>query len=191
MSNTWFTADTHFNHANIIRYCNRPFSSVEEHNEVILDNLNTLVKPEDTLFHLGDFSFGDHEIFRKRIRCRNIIMIIGNHDPKFSNGEPKGFFKSLFPECHRILDVNIYFGNTYHMVLCHYAMRVWNRSHHGAFHLYGHSHGTLPDDPNSLSFDVGVDCHEYKPISMSTVVEVMSRKSWKPIDHHDQTKTSA
>ena len=70
------------------------------------------------------------------------------------------------------------------IVLLHYAMRVWNRSHHGSWHLYGHSHGSLPDDPNSLSFDVGVDCWGYAPISYQEVKSVMSGKTFAPIDHH-------
>jgi calcineurin-like phosphoesterase family protein len=70
------------------------------------------------------------------------------------------------------------------ITLCHYALRVFNKSHHGSWHLYGHSHGTLPDDPNSLSFDVGVDCHNYFPISLDQVKKIMSKKTWKPIDHH-------
>jgi calcineurin-like phosphoesterase family protein len=63
-------------------------------------------------------------------------------------------------------------------------MRVWNKSHHGAWHLYGHSHGTLPDDPNALSFDCGVDCHNYTPISFEQVEAIMAKKTFKPIDHH-------
>jgi calcineurin-like phosphoesterase family protein len=55
-------------------------------------------------------------------------------------------------------------------------MRVWNQSHRGALHLYGHSHGTLPDDANSKSFDVGVDCHDYHPISLDRVLAIMATK---------------
>jgi hypothetical protein len=63
-------------------------------------------------------------------------------------------------------------------------MRTWNKSHRGSWHLYGHSHGTLPDDPHSMSFDVGVDCHNYRPLSFEQVKAVMSKKLFKPIDHH-------
>ena len=57
MVNTFFTSDTHFGHANIIKYCNRPFSSLEEMNSTIIRNWNEMVKPEDTVFFLGDFCF--------------------------------------------------------------------------------------------------------------------------------------
>ena len=68
--------------------------------------------------------------------------------------------------------------------LSHYAHRVWDKSHHGVYHLYGHSHGTLPDLNDSLSFDVGVDCHNYTPLSFEEVTSIMNKKNWKPQDHH-------
>lgn len=64
------------------------------------------------------------------------------------------------------------------IVLLHYAMKVWNASHYGTWHLYGHTHGELPDDETSLSFDVGVDCHNFYPISYDEVKEIMSTKKW-------------
>ena len=64
------------------------------------------------------------------------------------------------------------------VVLFHYAIREWNASHHGTYHLYGHSHGTLPDNPKSLSFDVGVDCHDFYPLSYQEVKAIMKTKQW-------------
>ena len=75
-------------------------------------------------------------------------------------------------------------GNRRSIVLLHYAMKVWNKSHHGAWHLYGHSHGSLPESEDSLSFDCGVDSHDYRPISYDEVKRIMSKKTWKPLDHH-------
>jgi calcineurin-like phosphoesterase family protein len=70
------------------------------------------------------------------------------------------------------------------ITLLHYALRVWNKSHYSSWHLYGHSHGSLPDDPNSMSFDVGIDCHNYTPISFEQVKAIMARKTYVPVDHH-------
>ena len=68
------------------------------------------------------------------------------------------------------------------IVLFHYAMRVWQASHHGTYHIYGHSHGELPDDLNALSFDVGVDCHNYAPINYQDIKNIMKNKNWtKPL----------
>ena len=62
-------------------------------------------------------------------------------------------------------------------MLCHYAMRVWNRAHHGAWHLYGHSHGKLPEAPTSLSMDVGVDTHDFRPWHFDEINLVMTEKA--------------
>jgi calcineurin-like phosphoesterase family protein len=73
MSNIWFTADFHFGHNNIIRYCNRPFRSVEEMDQTILDRLNASVKANDILYFLGDFCIGSKAKaleHRRQIRCK-------------------------------------------------------------------------------------------------------------------------
>jgi len=57
-------------------------------------------------------------------------------------------------------------------------MKVWQASHHGTYHIYGHSHGELPDDSSSLSFDVGVDCHNYCPINYEEIKCIMKTKQW-------------
>jgi len=66
------------------------------------------------------------------------------------------------------------------IVLFHYSLREWNASHWGTYHLYGHSHGTLEDLSNSLSFDIGVDCHNFYPLSYKEVKSIMRKKDWKP-----------
>ncbi len=175
----WFTSDTHYNHANIIRYCNRPFQSAEEMNAKLVENWNDRVKPEDTVFHLGDFAFGkltDWEDARKQLNGK-IILIKGNHD-KIQDGQIKHLFDDIYDYLEiKVKDSSIDSG-WQPIILCHYAFRVWNNSHRGAYHLYGHSHGTLPDDPCSLSFDVGVDCHNYAPLSYSDVQNIMGAKNW-------------
>lgn len=181
--NTFFTADTHFGHNNIIKYCNRPFSSVEEHNEVLINNWNSVVKPEDFVYHLGDFCFKDND-FDKYFNQLNgqIIFVEGNHDKVARKHRDK-----FFEYWRQYKEVKI---NEQRITLCHYALRVWNKSHWGSWHLYGHSHGSLPDDPHARSFDVGVDCHNYYPISFDRVKEIMDSKLWQPIDHHGSHEES-
>jgi calcineurin-like phosphoesterase family protein len=179
----YFTSDTHYGHTNIIKYCNRPFKSVEEMNDVLVKNINSKVQPGDVLWHLGDFAMGGElnvREFRDRINCKRINLILGNHDNR------KVVSKSLLFQ--NIYDMYEYRGEI-SVVLCHYALRVWNKSHHGYYHLYGHSHGTLPDDPNSLSFDAGVDCHNFSPLSISEIKNIMSKKTWTPVDHHKKETT--
>src|SRR3954464_7923724 len=98
-NNIWFVSDTHFGHANLVKGCSnwedlsecRNFDSLEEHNERLIENINKRVKEKDCLFHLGDWSFGGSENiynFRKRLYCRNIHLILGNHDIHLQKNHP-------------------------------------------------------------------------------------------------------
>lgn len=177
----WFTSDTHAYHNNIIKYSNRPFDSVEEMNQTMIDNINEEVAAQDTLVHLGDVCFGSLEKlkdFRNRINCNNIILIYGNHDQTIRKDDRA---KKLFSEIHEFYEGKF---EGQRITLCHYAMRVWNKSHYGAWHLYGHSHGSLPDDPKSLSIDIGVDCHNFFPLCVEEISKIMEKKTWEPVDHH-------
>lgn len=183
----WFTADTHFGHANIIRHCRRPFSSVAEMDEELLRRINDRVAPEDWLYHLGDFSFrgGDPAAYRARIRCRNVVLILGNHDPQTMSGTVRPEFAALFREVHSLLRIKVPVSGTSQLiVLCHYAMKVWDRAHYGTWHLFGHSHGSLPDESAARSWDVGVDGNGYAPLSVDEVAAIMAKKSFKPVDSH-------
>jgi calcineurin-like phosphoesterase family protein len=173
----FFTSDTHFGHKNIIKYCNRPFNDVEEMNETLIENWNNKVGSGDWVFHLGDFCFiSDREIQRKLINRLNgkIFIVLGNHDKKLDVTLFRGSEKSSLFEVDFLID-----GIKTRFVLCHYAMRVWNKSHVGSIHLYGHSHGSLPDDPNARSMDIGTDCHNYAPISIEDVMNIMAKKNFK------------
>ena len=66
------------------------------------------------------------------------------------------------------------------IILFHYAMRVWRGDSRGNWHLYGHSHGNLPDLEDRLSFDIGVDCHDFYPLSYDEVKAIMKTKKWLP-----------
>lgn len=169
----FFTSDTHFGHLNIIKYCNRPYNTVEEMNESLIYNWNKVVKKNDIVYHLGDFCLGkidEFDSYFNKLKGK-IILIEGNHD-RIANKN-----KHKFHEYHTgYIEVNV---DGWPIVLSHYAMRVWNNCHNGAFHLYGHSHGTLPDDIQSMSFDVGVDCHNFTPISIKQIEKIMEKKEPK------------
>ena len=81
----WFTADTHFGHHNIIKYANRPYGTIEGHDEVLIANWNDMVRGGDLVYHLGDFGFGKKpEMIERLARRLNgcIHLIYGNHDNK-------------------------------------------------------------------------------------------------------------
>jgi calcineurin-like phosphoesterase family protein len=138
MPEIWFTADFHPAHKHMIRYCNRPFGTVEERNREILQHLNVRVKANDSLYFLGDFCIGPKTRaaeLRKQIRCKKNFAVPGNHD--------KDARKLLedFSWLDALAEVSL---NGQRIILCHYSMRVWNQSSRGAWHLHEHSHGRLP-----------------------------------------------
>lgn len=181
--NTFFTADTHFSHGNIIKYCNRPFADAHSMNQAIVRNWNAVVADGDLVYHLGDFCFGREEYqldaLLNQLKGR-IVLIKGNHDSLAWR-----YRRKFFGAWDSYLETEV---QGQEITLCHYAMRVWNKSHRGSWHLYGHSHGSLPDDPHARAFDVGVDCHDFAPISFNQVQTIMNRKLWKPIDHHGENQ---
>ena len=178
MPETWFTSDTHYGHTNVIGYSKRPFASVEDMEEGLVARFNERVCPGDTVYHLGDFAWRDD--IAKRVLSRlngHIHLIAGNHDHTKVRKLPG------FASVQHYLEFKL---DNRHLVLCHYAMRVFNQSHRGAWQLHGHSHGSLKDDPSTLQTDVGVDCWDYRPVSFDEIRQVMSRKQWRPVDHHGE-----
>jgi calcineurin-like phosphoesterase family protein len=171
MADTWFTSDFHLGHFNIIRYCNRPFADTREMDEVIVDRLNASVKPNDTLYFLGDFCLGKPDnvaAYRNRLACHTIHFIDGNHDKTTQK------LQHLFSSWSSLSEIHV---GKQGIVLCHYAMKVWSHHSRGTWQLYGHSHGNLPDDPISLSMDVGVDSHDFRPWHFDEIQAVMKVKA--------------
>lgn len=180
MSNIYFTSDHHFGHKNIIQFSNRPFTDVDEMDEVLIQKWNEKVAPEDDVYHLGDVGLSSSGKLRKILDRLNgkIYLINGNHEKSAQACHTR--FEWI-KDYHELVVKDEEFGRGEQMiVLFHYALREWNASHWGTYHLYGHSHGTLPDDPNSLSFDIGVDCHDYAPLSYQEVKAIMKQKTWTP-----------
>ncbi len=166
----WLTADSHFGHSNIIRHCHRPFLSVEEMNESIIENINSAVKPNDTLFHLGDFAWRNQFAhFRSLIRCKRIILIVGNHDPITPTGQPHPSLNNVFTNAFTLYILRVRMnGKKRRVILSHYAL---NNSG-GILNIHGHHHGTI-GCLHQGSIDVGVDCWEFKPISLDKGNQIM------------------
>lgn len=167
----YFTADSHFGHALMLK--DRPFASTDEMDRVLVDAWNAVVRDDDIVWHLGDFSYRDADrtasIFgqlkgRKR-------LVLGNHDLDNSGSVRKSIAALAwdqppvhYAECKQ---------NGERVILHHYAMRTWSASCHGSWHLYGHSHGRLP--PHGRSRDCGVDCSDvgYAPATFQQLTAVM------------------
>ena len=180
MKNIYFTSDHHFGHKNIIRFTDRPFATVEEMNETLIQNWNNKIRPNDDVYHLGDVALCHQTELAAILNRLNgkIHLIKGNHE-NAALGCAKQFewIKDYYELTVEDAEAK---GGKQKIVLLHYAMRVWNKSHHGSYHLYGHSHGTLPDDATMRSIDVGVDTHNFAPISYQEVKELMKQKTWEP-----------
>jgi calcineurin-like phosphoesterase family protein len=161
----YFSSDWHIGHTNIIKYCSRPFSDVNEMNNTIFTNFKNQVKEGDELYFLGDLGFGRDNI----IKALNIIQssqvklhfILGNHDKKYKN-----LIKDF---CYTFKDIyEIQLGDRF-IVLCHYAMQDWNGSSYNSIHLHGHSHNTLNKIKNRI--DVGVDAFGFKVVPLEYIIK--------------------
>jgi calcineurin-like phosphoesterase family protein len=166
MSNLFFTSDLHFGHANIIKYCNRPFSSAEEMDEALISNWNAVVTNADRIVILGDVFFTpEAESLSILSRLRgNKELVLGNHD---KNIRKSSTLQAKFTEIHPDL-LHTNFGGQL-TVLCHFPLLTWDRAGRGSYMLHGHSHNTIPFDPKYRRLDVGVDGHNYTPIEWGQI----------------------
>jgi calcineurin-like phosphoesterase family protein len=179
----FFTSDHHFGHANMIRLAKRPFANVDEMDVEMVKRWNDRVAPGDLVYHLGDFAKGDHAPYLRRLRGQK-VLIPGNHD--HSKYIKLVVRQNLWSEVIPLKSIKI--DDTI-VVLCHYALRVWRSSHHGALHLYGHSHGNLPGDSQSL--DVGVDCWDFFPVTLEEIKARLATQRERGHPDHHQPRIAA
>ena len=203
----FITSDTHFSHKNICRGVTswhlpdgsvpidqtRDFKTIEQMNESIVSGINSVVGQDDILIHLGDWSFGGFEnvkIFRDRIICKEIHLILGNHDTHIENN--RGNVQELFTSVNHYTKL-MYKLKTF--VLFHYPVVSWDGLNKGHIHLHGHVHL-----PTSLRFgkgkkmDVGMDGHPtFGVYDMDDIIIMMNKReilSDMLFDHHrDEIKT--
>ena len=166
----WFTADFHFGHPAALGWGlpSRSFASVEEMDAAIIAAANERVAATDLLYVLGDFAVCHDAEYVSHcfhaLRGRK-VLVIGNHDVD-KKGRLKPSLASLPWDCPPVAAMETH-AEGERVWLSHYAHRVWPASHHGAYHLYGHSHGKLP--ASGRSRDVGIDCDDigFRPASFS------------------------
>lgn len=174
MAKAWFTSDLHLGHEACIRFCERPFSNADEMNKRIIAKINEKVHHNDTLYILGDFAFRisrEEQIeLRRKIACRHVRLVPGNHDRDWSGEEFAGVFE-VCPPIHQIaLD-------GHRVVLCHFPIEDWPGLGRGSIHLHGHIHsmGAAYNDRQTASgrlrMDVGVDANGFAPVSWDEVLK--------------------
>jgi calcineurin-like phosphoesterase family protein len=202
----FITSDTHFAHKNICRGVTswslpdgsvpidqtRDFKTIEQMNESIVRGINSIVGQDDILIHLGDFSFGGFEnikIFRDRIVCKEIHLVLGNHDTHIEKNREN--IQELFTSVNHYTKL-MYKLKTF--VLFHYPVVSWDGLNKGHIHLHGHVHL-----PTSLRFgkgkkmDVGIDGHPtFGVYDMDDIIRMMEKRdivSDMLFDHHtDEVK---
>lgn len=163
MGKVFTCADTHFGHANIIEYCNRPYKSVEEMDKALIDNWNSVVTPEDTVIFCGDFCLGKKEDVIKYGQALNghKIITLGNHDHASKTTYKEAGFESIFGE-KVVFDFDDY-GT---IIFSHH--RVPNEETH-YLNIYGHQHDKPDDDDKHIC--VSMECIDYKPIALEEIMK--------------------
>ena len=163
-----FTADTHFGHAGALALYRRPFRSISEMDAAMIERWNKAVRPEDEIWHLGDFA-----VRQKSGRIAQLLaslngmkhLVTGNNDDARISGDPS--WHSVQAYCEIAVDGGYF-------VLCHYAFRTWRNMGQGWINLHGHSHGRLAPQPRQC--DVGVDAWDFTPIGTVEILERVRAK---------------
>lgn len=185
----FFIADTHFGHAGIIKMMGRVgptgalMTSVEEHDQYLIENINSMVRRDDELIVVGDFAWDNPGKYRSKIDCKTVRLVIGNHDRVQKS-------RNTFGECPEVIRTRAYDRSARDYVklfLSHYPHAYWDGSHRGWGHLYGHCHGQREEyldalEPERRAMDVGVDniyniYGAYRPMAEYEVYEYMAYRS--------------
>lgn len=180
---SYFTSDWHLGHKNIIGMGGRPFSTIEEMDKTIIDNVLSKVKRGDSLYFLGDLTFNKGlieptlKLFKKE--GIDFFWIVGNHDYKFPFTKYAHLCKVITPNhIFRSEDSNV----TTIIHLNHFPLRIWQRSYANSFHLYGHIHKfsiekeVIQDIPYGKSLNVNVEFNDFMPYSLEDIVEEMAKR---------------
>ena len=178
----WFTSDFHLYHKNCLMFDNRPFTTLGEMHDKLIRNWNEVVTNADTVYYLGDVSFGRPDKTRDILYSLNgnIVLIKGNHDQRIER------FVDRFSSVHDYLELK-----KERIVMSHYPSCTWNWMHYNSIMLHGHCHGNLRPaysaDGVELTckrLDVGCMNHNYYPISIDEVHELVDNIPLVTIDHH-------
>lgn len=169
----FFTSDLHFGHDNILRFCNRPFRNIEEMNCTLMRNYNAIVKPEDTVYILGDLA---NKISLEK--ANEIIARLNGHKHLIRGNHDKSYDACLFEE---VCDYKQLFTHGRHFALMHYPMLEWAKMRCKSIHLHGHMHNEgltynlQCKEQGIRRYDVGVDANGYYPVAITTILDFIDR----------------
>lgn len=175
MNKVFVTSDLHFWHKNVMKYENRPWETVEQMNQGLIDNWNSVVDSSDTVYILGDLSLNGWSKVKDIVEQLNgnKIMIVGNHDSKWLRSKE---LDKYFVEITHYKKLKY---KDHIFVMSHYPIACWEGMEHGYIHLYGHIHGNshnLPQGFNKFqSYHVGVDTNHYKPVDLDWLIDLKEK----------------
>lgn len=198
--NIWFFSDPHYSHNNMCRGTSswpventRDFSTAEDMNTAIVNNINSVVEPNDYLICLGDWNFGGIKnlpIFRDRLNCKNIGLICGNHDNSHgSDWNPVVRSGSAVRASDYFSFYQQYMELSVHktpIILFHFPISSWNHMSRGSIHLFGHCH-SKPENRffnGGKSMDVGLDGNNLMPYHIDEIFDIMKDRTVKKEGHH-------
>lgn len=181
----WFSSDWHLSHENVLAWSSRPFKTIDDMNKVIIKNTINAVNPGDDFYFLGDLSWDQNvtkDFFAQWPYNANFHWILGNHEKKQWKQ-----FESKCASISMLKEVNI---NKTKVVLCHYPMLTWNKSHYNSWMLFGHHHknshgsGVIDTLTRGKMLNVNVEFHYFMPWSEKEVEEYMSKRpnNWDYIE---------
>ena len=173
MSKVWFTSDTHFGSERTLTLSKRPFVSVEEMDREMIKNWNETVDNDDIVYHLGDF--GDYEKIKEL--NGNVVLLFGNYEHRDNISEEEflnmGFQKVITTDKNKVIFYNIK-NDTYNkerleLIMSHEPSNIRNNDRHSeSFCVFGHIHKLQM--VKRFGLNVGVDCHNFKPIDLDTIL---------------------
>jgi calcineurin-like phosphoesterase family protein len=196
--NIFFISDLHIGHSNVIKFDERPFKDINEMHSELIERWNSVVGEDDIVFNLGDLFYKtDLKTAKWFVSQLNgkIYHIMGNHD-KMGDMVALNRFEKIFGDSTGLGGATIQVQDSdsnrgyQDIVMCHYPILSWNKSHHSSWHLHGHTHHSLSKNPDMKWFyerkvlDMGCNGWDYTPVSYLQVKEIMKEREIKSVDHH-------
>ena len=192
----WFTSDQHFNHSNVMRFCNRPWVDVNQMNKVLTDNWNEVVGEKDVVFVLGDFYWHkDPTAVAKKLdqlKGAKIYILLGNHDAKEQFTKLRGKRVELISDTAMIFISGIDEdkpSREHEFMISHFPLATWPHWYRDTFNLHGHIHSgprskvdlDVPGDDLILktgkTYDVGVDNNNYYPVEIREILNILEHET--------------
>ena len=180
----YFTSDLHLGHKNILKLCNRPFASIEEMDSCLIENWNSRVTNNDTVYILGDLIFRSSvppEEYLKKLKGKK-HFIRGNHD--------RDWIKKVNIDDYFVSNENLAYitDGKHRITVCHYAMMSWPHMSSNGYMIFGHIHQNTDAiywpliEMSELMLNAGVDINGYKPVTFDELIENNNEHKKKYLD---------